>query len=77
MSPSNGERAVTVIFAKVPREVVAQGANRMPNRNAGELMPSGIPSLLRELGGLIENDIFLDIGAGVGNVIAQVALGTN
>ncbi|KAL3661210.1 hypothetical protein V7S43_013817 [Phytophthora oleae] len=54
-----------------------RGANKKPHRNAGELMPIGISSLLRELSGLDENDIFLDIGAGVGNVVALVALATN
>ncbi|KAE8952249.1 hypothetical protein PR003_g32282 [Phytophthora rubi] len=49
----------------------------MPHRNAGELIPSGISSLLRELGGLCESDVFLDIGSGVGNVVVQVVLATN
>ncbi|OWZ02740.1 hypothetical protein PHMEG_00025652 [Phytophthora megakarya] len=73
MSPSSGERAVTAIFADVPRELVVRGANKMPHRNAGELLPSGISTLLLELGGLDQNDIFLDMG----NVVAQVALVSN
>ncbi|GMF53747.1 unnamed protein product [Phytophthora fragariaefolia] len=77
MSPSSGERAVTAIFAEVPRDVVVQGANKMPHRNAGELIPSGISSLLRELAGLCETDVFLDIGSGVGYVVVQVVLATN
>ncbi|GMF30700.1 unnamed protein product [Phytophthora fragariaefolia] len=77
MSPSSGERAVTAIFAEVPRDVVVQGTNKMPYRNARELMPSGISSLLRELGGLCETDVFVDIGSGVGNVVVQVVLATN
>ncbi|KAE8890928.1 hypothetical protein PF003_g24877 [Phytophthora fragariae] len=77
MSPSSGERAVTAIFAEVPRDVVVQGTNKMPHRNAGELIPSGISSLLRELGGICESDVFLDTGSGVGNVVVQVVLATN
>ncbi|POM62051.1 hypothetical protein PHPALM_28836 [Phytophthora palmivora] len=65
------------IFADVPREMVVQGTNKNPHRYAGELMPCGISSLIRELGELGNSDIFLDIGAGVGNVVVQVALGTN
>ncbi|GMF56083.1 unnamed protein product [Phytophthora fragariaefolia] len=76
MSSSTGERVVTAVFAEVPY-VVVQGANKMPHRNAGELMPCGISSLLRELGGLCETDVFLDIGSGVGNVVEQVVLATN
>eukprot|EP00644_Phytophthora_capsici_P006817 jgi/Phyca11/103478/e_gw1.8.447.1 len=49
----------------------------MPHRNAGELLPVGISTLLRELGGLDRSDIFLDIGSGLGNVVAQVALATS
>ncbi|KAG1711340.1 hypothetical protein DVH05_008593 [Phytophthora capsici] len=77
MSPSSGERAVSAIFAEITREVVVQGANNMPHRNAGELLPAGITTLLRELGGLGRSDIFLDIGSGLGNVVAQVALATS
>lgn len=50
-SPFSDEGAVTAIFAEIPSDVVGQGANKMPHRNAGELIPSGISSLLRELGG--------------------------
>ncbi|KAG1686448.1 hypothetical protein DVH05_006587 [Phytophthora capsici] len=71
MSPSSGERAVSAIFAEITREVVVQGAN------AGELLPAGISTLLRELGGLNRSDTFLDIGSGLGNVVAQVALATS
>ncbi|POM79498.1 Hypothetical protein PHPALM_2820, partial [Phytophthora palmivora] len=77
MSPSRCEQTVATIFADVPREVVVQGTNKNPHRNAGELMPCGISSLIRELGELGNSDIFLDIGAGVGNVVVQVALGTS
>lgn len=47
-----------------------------PHRNAGEVMPEGISALLAEVGPLDGRDLFLDIGAGIGNVVAQVALGT-
>ncbi|ETP31187.1 hypothetical protein F442_19932 [Phytophthora nicotianae P10297] len=77
MSPSSSERAVVAIFADIPRAVVVQSTTNLPHRNAGELLPTGISTLLRELGGLDRSDSFLDIGSGVGNVVAQVALATS
>ncbi|KAE9081180.1 hypothetical protein PF010_g22089 [Phytophthora fragariae] len=76
LSPSSAEQAVTVIFADIPREVIMNDQSK-PHRNAGEVMPEGISALLAELDPLDGRDLFLDIGAGVGNVVAQVAPGTN
>lgn len=67
--------AVTSIFLDVPRELVIQD-HKESHRNVGELMPIGINELLEELGPIDEHDIFLDIGAGVGNIVAHVALAT-
>ncbi|GMF38431.1 unnamed protein product [Phytophthora fragariaefolia] len=67
---------VAAIFADVHRQLVMQDQNE-PHCNAGELMPEGISSLLDEIGSTDEHDLFLNIGAGVGNVVAHVALGTS
>ncbi|EGZ06561.1 hypothetical protein PHYSODRAFT_353125 [Phytophthora sojae] len=74
-SSRNVEQAVTTIFADIPREVIMNDQSK-PHRNAGEVMPEGISALLAEVGPLDGRDLFLDIGAGIGNVVAQVALGT-
>ncbi|ETO84110.1 hypothetical protein F444_01951 [Phytophthora nicotianae P1976] len=73
--PSSVADEVAAIIANVPMQLVMNDQNE-PHRNAGELMPDGINSLLDEIGSIDEHDLFLDIGAGVGNVVAHVALRT-
>ncbi|KAE9088043.1 hypothetical protein PF005_g20579 [Phytophthora fragariae] len=75
LSPSSAEEAVTSMFADVPRAAVGyDGGNS--HLNVGEVLPSGVTVLLRELGEIDASDVFLDIGSGLGNVIAQVVLAT-
>ncbi|POM61318.1 Histone methylation protein DOT1 [Phytophthora palmivora] len=42
--------------------------------NDGEVMPSGVTMLLTGLGNIDDQDVFLDIGSGLGNNVAQVVL---
>ncbi|KAE8879547.1 hypothetical protein PF005_g10708 [Phytophthora fragariae] len=67
--------AMESIFGDISAKDVRQHADRMHN-NAGELLPSGIAVMMDALEPLTERDIFLDMGAGIGNVLAQVALAT-
>ncbi|POM78359.1 Histone methylation protein [Phytophthora palmivora] len=47
-----------------------------PHRNVEEMLPAGVTSLLAEL--TIEStDLFFDIGAGLGNIVMHVIIGTN
>ncbi|KAG3117981.1 hypothetical protein PI124_g89 [Phytophthora idaei] len=75
LSPTSAERAVVEIFADVSRETVLGYDDRSIHHNVGEILPGGVYILLRELP-IGERDKFVDIGAGLGNVIAQVVLQT-
>ncbi|ETP29516.1 hypothetical protein F442_21333 [Phytophthora nicotianae P10297] len=68
--------AVDIIFGSISAHDVRQPAGRTYD-NAGEVVPSGVTLLLAAVGLIDEADVFLDVGAGVGNVLAQVALMTN
>ncbi|KAG1710076.1 hypothetical protein DVH05_017084 [Phytophthora capsici] len=75
LSPSMAEQVVASIFADVPRATVAHGGGT-PHLNVGEVLPAGVTTLLRELGDIDSSDVFFDIGAGLGNIVTQVALAT-
>ena len=66
--------AVSNVFATVKKGDIRQASGKTEN-NAGELTPLSTSDLIKvcELG---ESDVFIDIGSGVGNVVAQVALET-
>ncbi|EEY59754.1 uncharacterized protein PITG_21040 [Phytophthora infestans T30-4] len=66
-------KPVDIIFGSISAHDVRQPAGRTYD-NAGEVLPSGVTLLLAAVGPLGEADVFLDVGAGVGNVLAQVAL---
>ncbi|GMF15916.1 unnamed protein product [Phytophthora fragariaefolia] len=46
----------------------------VPMEMLGEVLPSSVSKMLEAIGPLGEKEIFLDVGAGVGNNLAQVAL---
>ncbi|GMF30474.1 unnamed protein product [Phytophthora fragariaefolia] len=72
------ETIVHAMDDNVPRIVVTRDCNA-PHRNAGEILPQGITKLLdelREIGPIDERDVFLDIEAGLGNIVVHVALAT-
>ncbi|EGZ24340.1 hypothetical protein PHYSODRAFT_481434, partial [Phytophthora sojae] len=50
---------------------------RDPDQHTGEISEVGVTSMLSALPILKATDIFLDVGSGIGNVIAQVALESN
>ncbi|GMF45772.1 unnamed protein product [Phytophthora fragariaefolia] len=69
-------RAVETIFYSVTRSAVIYPA-ASPSLNVGELLPSGVSSLIAAIGTLKmidHQDVFLDVGCGIGNVLAQFAL---
>eukprot|EP00644_Phytophthora_capsici_P012751 jgi/Phyca11/540458/estExt2_Genewise1Plus.C_PHYCAscaffold_50010 len=49
---------------------------KSPDCHAGEVSPSGISSIIAALPELQACDTFVDIGSGIGNVVAQVAIET-
>ncbi|KAG3231755.1 hypothetical protein PI124_g23151 [Phytophthora idaei] len=69
-------QAVVNILGGIRAEDVRQTAGRT-QANSGEILPAGVSAIIEAIGGADGHDGFLDIGAGVGNVIAQVALTTS
>ncbi|KAE9258174.1 hypothetical protein PR003_g35182, partial [Phytophthora rubi] len=68
-------RVLASIFNDVTANDICQKSGRT-HGNAGELLPVGVADMLAAMEPLHASDVFLDIGAGIGNVLAQVALTT-
>jgi hypothetical protein len=68
------EDIVRGMFHGVSRADVRQRAGRA-ELNMGELSVRGVTELIRACS-LRDEDVFLDVGAGIGNVVVQVALQT-
>ncbi|KAG3030339.1 hypothetical protein PC120_g3831 [Phytophthora cactorum] len=66
---------VTTMFSNITTSDIRQESGKTYN-NAGELLPSGLATMIAVKVPLDENDVFRDVGAGIGNVLAQVALTT-
>ena len=66
---------IYMLFDSVPKLLVHQKSGQT-DRNVGELVPKGVSDLLAAIGNIKETDVFLDVGAGVGNVVCQVAMQT-
>jgi len=60
------------MFQSIPRSEIRHKSSH-PELNMGEVSMVGVTALLRALD-IQKEDVFLDIGAGIGNVLAQVAL---
>ncbi|KAG7382645.1 hypothetical protein PHYPSEUDO_004676 [Phytophthora pseudosyringae] len=76
LTPSEAERAVRDIFSGVLAADVRQQAGKI-DENAGELLPTAVLNVIQIIGNVQQDDVFLDIGAGLGNVAAQFAIQTN
>ncbi|KAI9996097.1 hypothetical protein PInf_013275 [Phytophthora infestans] len=63
------------IFSNVSAADVRQQAGKT-DENAGEMLPAAISSVIQMIGAVHQDDVFLDIGAGLGNVAAQLAIQT-
>ncbi|KAG1712089.1 hypothetical protein DVH05_009328 [Phytophthora capsici] len=69
---------VSTLFKDIARREVVYPASE-PHLNAGELLPDGVISQIKaiqRINPIQSRDVFLDIGSGVGNVVAQFALST-
>ena len=67
-------QVVDAMFANIPKKVVFQAAGSTQH-NVGEVLPVGLTTLLSQLH-IDSTDVFLDVGCGIGNIVAQVALMT-
>ncbi|KAF4033708.1 Histone methylation protein DOT1 [Phytophthora infestans] len=77
LSSSSTEEALAEIFGDVPRELVLAYDGHSTHKNVGEVLPARVSMLLDEMEDINDRDIFVDIGSGLGNVVAQVVLSTN
>ena len=75
LSAEESQVAVSNIFSSIGKHDVRQASGR-PEYNTGELTLLGATMLI-EACGLVSGDIFLDVGSGIGNIVAQVALATD
>jgi hypothetical protein len=64
---------VTSVLAQVSKADVHQPCGRT-DLNVGELSMIGVSRMLARFGELSSNDVFVDVGSGVGNVLLQMAL---
>ncbi|EEY54676.1 histone methylation protein, putative [Phytophthora infestans T30-4] len=74
LEPSQAESAIRDIFSSVSAADVRQQAGKTVE-NAGEMLPAA-SSVIQMIGAVHRDDVFLDIGAGPGNVAAQFAIQT-
>lgn len=74
ISTSDAYVALQRIFGHVRKKDVRQEAGRVET-NIGEITPVGVTKVI-ELCSLSDVDVFLDVGSGIGNIVAQVALQT-
>ena len=72
MSDEECYRIVHTMFATVSRKDIHQKTGQM-EQNMGEISMAGLTHLASRLG-MTDSDVFLDVGAGIGNVLAQLAL---
>jgi hypothetical protein len=72
LSPSHTLLAMNEIFKTISRAIVRQGAGKRWE-NVGEVSFNGVEQII-EVSQISNLDCFVDIGAGIGNVIAHVAL---
>ncbi|OWY96098.1 Histone methylation protein [Phytophthora megakarya] len=63
------------IYGGVSATEVRQRAGKT-DENAGELLPTAVSSIIQMIGDLKASDVFVDVGAGLGNIVAQFALQT-
>jgi len=75
--PSNTDihLQVSELFAVIsPRQLWSTDST--PDAHPCEVTPTGVTAILSELPPLSLSDVFLDVGSGIGNIVAHVALAT-
>lgn len=62
------------VFCDIPKELVRQPSGQR-DWNMGEILPAGVARMIRAVK-FVEDDVFVDFGSGVGNVVTQVTMET-
>ena len=73
--PTTVYKAVSSVFATVTQSDVRQCGGQQ-HLNAGEITMASLTKIIDVIGDISPQDVFLDVGSGVGNVVAQMALAT-
>lgn len=76
LSSEEAWKVVEQLFVSIPKRLVIQRSGR-GHENVGELFPRGLSNIISAIGPITHSDVFLDVGAGVGNIVCQFALETN
>ncbi|KAF1785623.1 histone H3-K79 methyltransferase [Phytophthora cactorum] len=75
-SESQAERSIRDIFSSLSAAAIRQQAGKT-DENTGEMPSAALSSAIQIIGNVHQDDVFLDIGAGLGNDAAQFAIQTN
>jgi hypothetical protein len=73
LSPRSVFTIVNSLLQTVSKSDVRQPSGRI-DHNTGEIAPEAVTMIIEQFDSLSVDDVFLDVGSGVGNVILQVAL---
>lgn len=68
-------RKMAVIFQTVPKALVRQKGGKT-HLNVGETVPVGVSKLIDAINDIKIDDVFVDVGSGLGNIVCQMALET-
>lgn len=71
-TPKEIYHEIDKIFSRFTKSDVRQPSGQ-ENLNTGEISPKGVSTILEQVA-LTDRDIFVDIGSGIGNIIAQVVM---
>lgn len=75
LTQADATRAINTSFGNVRARDVRQRAGRTCD-SAGKVLPDGLATMIIVLAPVTDNDVFLDIGACLGNIQALMALMT-
>ena len=75
LQANGAELSIQDIYRSVSDAEVRQQAGK-PDENAGELLPNAVSGIIQMIGEVKQMDVFLDVGAGLGHIVAQFAIQT-
>ena len=75
VSRADAQRTVDQLFAHLKQQDIKQASGK-PHENAGEISVAGVSALIDAISPINANDVFVDLGSAIGNVVAQVSLET-
>ena len=80
LTPLNDATQVYTVLEETYGNVSKQEINhsgKSHHENAGELSALSVTEMIRSVGPITRDDVFLDVGSGIGNIVAQFAMETS